>query len=284
MTKQLIFVSGAPYSGRTTWIKKNLLIDPNESTQCVDANDYQSLYTNSKISEESVEESRQWCLEQVRKLMVTETPVQKIVLCLITCRADKWREFIQLAIDNQYEISFKFPSNKLLFYITKHNSTMEQLKFIESKNISKYPRDKKEVKRQDFKSKDKIVYKETNESSMFRNVVTEFESGYAFYLENRMKLGSDKVEWLKKINEYYKATIVNDIKRAQKKAEKKAEEEEKAKYRAEKETRRLAREAKELEEKANRDNDNDNNNEQSESNMLVEQYNSNEYMIDYTRT
>jgi hypothetical protein len=285
MSKQLIFVSGAPYSGRTTWLKKNLLVDPTESICCVDANNYPSLYTNSKVSEDSIEASRQWCLEEVRRLMEDETPTQKIVLCLIACRADRWREFIQLALSNEYEISFKFPSNKLLFYVTKHNSSMEQLKFIESKCIGKYPRDKKEVKKQDAKSNDKIVYKDTNESTMFRNIVTEFESGYAFYLQNRMKLGVNKEEWLKVINEHYKVTIANEIKRAQKKAEKKAEEEEKAQYRAEKEARKLAREAKEQEDNDDTQDDNDDtqddNYEQLESKILVEQDNSNEYMVDY---
>jgi hypothetical protein len=288
MSKQLIFVCGAPCSGRTTWVKNNLLSNPNESNpnqiQCIDATNYKLLYTNSKLSEESVEASRQWCLEEVHRLMTVETPVQKIVLCLISCRADKWREFIQLAMDHEYEISFKFPSNKLLFYITKHNTTTEQLKYIESKSIGKYPRNKKEVKKQDSKNNNKIVYKETNESSMFRNVVTEFESGYAFYLENKMKLGVDNEAWLKKINEHYKATIANDIKRIHKKAEKKAEEEEKAKYRAEKEEKKLAREANLLAYELNKANEaneanQDYNHKYLESNVSVKQYDSYEYNV-----
>ena len=150
--------------------------------------------------------------------MKKETSKQKIVLCLITCRADRWREFIELAIESEYEISFIFPSNKLLFYVTRHNTSMEQYKFIESKCISKYPRDKKEVKKQDPRNNDQIVFKETNESILLKNVVTEFESGYAFYLQYRMKLDLDKEAWLKKINEHYKVTISNEIKRTQKKS------------------------------------------------------------------
>jgi hypothetical protein len=275
MSKQLVFVSGTPYSGRTTWVNKNLLGNQTESTCCIDANDYPSLYVGSKISEESIEASRQWCLEQVSKLMGCESPTQTIILCLIACRADRWRDFIQLAISNDYEISFRFPSNKLLFYVTKHNTTVEQLKFIESKCISKYPRDKKEVKKRDSKSTDKIVYKDTNESTLLRNVVTDFESGYAFYLANRMKLGSDKEAWLKVINEYYKVTIANDIKRVQKKAEKKAEEEEKAKYRAEKEARRLAREEAEEQRKLNEENEED-----EEDNEMYGQIEENRVIVD----
>ena len=287
MSKQLIFVSGSPFSGRTTWVKKNLLAQ-DESIVCVDGNNFNSLYINSKASEESIEASRQWCLEEVRRLMGGETPTQKIVLCLITCRADRWREFIQLALDNEYEISFRFPSNKLLFYITKHNTSMEQYKFIESKIINKYPRDKKEVKKRDSKNNDQIVYKDTNESSLLKNVVTEFESGYAFYLDNRIKLGTDKEAWLKRINEHYKVTIANEIKRTQKKAERKAEEAEKAQYKLEKEARKLAREAQDAQDaqdildaqeaKELEDEDYD---EETGSTVMIGQENSSEYMVDY---
>jgi predicted kinase len=255
MSKQLIFVSGSPFSGRTTWVKKNLLDDPIESVECIDANNYPSLYTNSKTSEDAIEASRQWCLQEVSKLMGGETPTQKIVLCLIACRADRWREFIQLAVDNEYQISFRFPSNKLLFYVTKHNSSMEQYKFIESKMINKYPRDKKEIMKKDAKNPNEVVYKETNESTLLRNIVTEFESGYAFYLQNRMKLGINKEEWLKTINDHYKVTISNNVKRAQKKAEKEAQEVEKAQYKAEKEARKLAREAEEQQRKLDEENE-----------------------------
>jgi len=246
MSKQLIFVFGAPYSGRTTWINKTLLSGKVNTVQ-IDANNYPSLYTNSKLSEESIEASRKWCLEQVNKLMCDSNSVSTqlthtIILSLIACRADKWRDFIQLAILNQYEIIFKFPSNKLLFYVTKHNSTMEQYKFIESKCLTKYPRDTKEVKKsdsKDSKNTNGVIYKETNESTLLKNIVTEFESGYAFYLENRMKLGFDKEAWLKKINEHYKATIIGEIKRAQRKIDKETYDAEKAQKKADKEAKKL---------------------------------------------
>jgi hypothetical protein len=282
MSKQLIFVSGSPFSGRTTWVNKNIIAQDN-TVVCVDGNNFNSLYTNSKASEESIEASRQWCLEEVRRLMGGETPTQKIVLCLITCRADRWREFIQLAMDNQYEISFRFPSNKLLFYVTKHNTSMEQYKFIESKIIHKYPRDKKEVKKRDSKNNDQIVYRDTNESSLLKNVVTEFESGYAFYLDNRIKLGTDKEAWLKKINEHYKVTIANEIKRTQKKAERKAEEAEKAQYKADKEARKIAREAQDDQDAQNAQDAQyaqDAQNAQ-EGKELEDEDNTNEYMADY---
>lgn len=279
MSKQLIFVSGSPHSGRTTWVNKNILAQDN-STVCVDANDFKSLYTNSKLSEESIESSRQWCLEEVRKLMECETPTKKIVLCLIGCRADRWREFIQLSMDNEYEISFRFPSNKLLFYVTKHNSSIEQLKFIESKIINKYPRDKKEVKKRDSKKSDEVIYKETNESTLLKNIVIEFESGYSFYLGERMRLSVDKEAWLKRINEYYKVTITNDIKRLQKKAEKEIQEAEKAQKKAEKEARKLERDA---EAEAKQIKLNENNNNVPESILMVEvEQEPNKNMVDDT--
>ena len=284
MSKQLIFVLGTPLSGRTTWIKKNLSVDGvfNESIQCIDANNFSNLYPNSKISEESIELSRNWCLGEVRKLMEKETPVQKIVLCLIGCRPDRWRDFIQLAIDKDYEISFKFPSNKLLFYSTKHNSSQEQYKFLELNALSRYPRDKKEVKKNTSKNQlhhDEVVYKEINESTLFRYVVTEYESGYSFYLQNRMKLGLNKEEWLKVINEHYKSTISNDTKRLQKKAEREALDAEKAKIKAEKEARRLAREAEEVAyKKAKIEMDENLDDENLDDEKETE---SHEYMVDY---
>jgi hypothetical protein len=271
MSKQLIFVSGSPFSGRTTWLNKNILAEDNLAV-CIDANNFNSLYTNSKISEKSIELSRQWCLEEVRKLMEGDSPTLKIVLCLIACRADRWREFIQLAIEYEYEIQFKFPSNKLLFYVSKHNSLFEQYKFIESKIINKYPRDKKEVKKKDSKNSDEVAYKETNESILLKNIVTEFESGYAFYLGEKTKLGLDKEAWLKRINEHYKATIANEIKRAQKKAEKEALELQKQ---AERELRKLEREAKKLE-KENKDKDNDEDNDE-DNNEDNDEYNNEDY-------
>lgn len=248
MSKELVFVLGAPFSGRTTWINKNLLFQDN-SNVCVDANNYNSLYTNSKLSEESIEASRLWCLEEVNKLMVADNSPNQIILCLIGCRPDRWREFIQLAINNSYEINFRVPPNKLLYYNTRHNTTMEQFKFLESKCLSRYPRDKKEVKKRGTQNSDGgVVYKDTNESTMFRYVVTEFESSLAFYQENRKVLGADNQKWLDKINSHYKVTITNEIKRLQKKAEKEVQENEKAQKKAEKEARKSAWEAQEAQE------------------------------------
>ena len=202
MSKQLIIVSGAPYSGRTTWINKNY---SSANTVLVDAGKYPNLYVKSeknntyKLFDDTIEDSRLWCLEKVRVLMegekptkaeteagtetvtvtetvtgtetvteaetkaVTETEAEtkavteaqakaetwvgpeRIVLTLIACRPDRWREFITLAIANNYDLVFKFPTNKNLFYSTKHNTTVEQCKFIESNVIHKFPKDKKEI-------------------------------------------------------------------------------------------------------------------------------------------
>ena len=244
MSKQLIFVIGAPYSGRSTWVNKNLF-NPNDSVH-IDANSYSNLYTKSKdnvlrLSEDSIEESRLWCLQEVKTQMEGETPTQKIVLSLIACRPDRWREFIQLAITNGYEISFKTPTNKFLFYYTKHNNSMEQFKFIESKVLYRYPRDTKEVQKKGSKNPEEVEKKVLNESALLKNVVTESESAHAFYLTNRTSLGTDKEKWLGEINKHYKVAISNLTKRAEKKAEKEAKT-------AEKEARKIAREAEAEEE------------------------------------
>lgn len=245
MAKELIFVLGSPYSGRTTWINKNLF--DLENSICIDANSFSDLYVKSdltskegaKITEESLEKARQWALSEVKAHMESENPTKRIILSLIGCRPDRWREFIQLAIDYEYEISFKNPSNKLFYYNTKHNTYLEQYKYIESKILYRYPRDKKPVQKKGSKNPDELTYKETNESTLLRNIVTEFESGYAFYINNRMNLGNDKSKWLDKINDNYKSAIANEIKKVQKKVEKELKEAEKARLQVEKETNKV---------------------------------------------
>ena len=288
MAKQLIIVIGAPYSGRTTWINKNY---SSGDYVVVDAGTYPNLYVKSeksntsKLFEDTIEDSRTWCLEKVRVLMEGEKPTEtqqesqsetqlelqqesqsesqpevqqeakalRIVLSLIACRPDRWREFIQLAISNEYELIFKFPTNKNLFYSTKHNTSMEQSKFIESKVICKFPKDKKEIHRKNNEGENEIVMVETKESSLLRQTILETESARALYLQNKMVF-SDKEELLKKINEQYKRAIMGDIKRAEKKlrelereAEKKVKE---AEREAEREAKKLAKEEAKLRKEA----------------------------------
>lgn len=257
MSKQLIFVIGIPQSGRSTWIGKNH--PSTDGTLLVDANFYPGLYVKSetstalaKLYEDTIEDSRKWCLEKVKANMESETPSQKIILVLIACRPNRWREFIQLAIAHDYELVFKFPSNKLLYYITKHNTSMEQSKFIESKVINKYPKDKKEIHRKDAKGQNETVMVETNESSLFRYIVSESESAHAFYLQKQYEFGNDKAKLLEKINEYYKSVIIGEVKRAEKKAKDVVREAEKKAKEAERESRKLAKE----EEKARKEQEN----------------------------
>lgn len=246
MSKQLIFVIGAPSSGRSTWINKNIF-NPVDSI-LVDANNYPDLYVKSDkknafiLYEDTIDDSRKWCLEQVKTQMELETPVQKIILSLIACRPDRWREFIELAITNSYELVFKFPSNKLLFYSTKHNSSLEQFKFIDMKNSVRYPKDKKETMRNNVKGEMETMMIDTNESSLLRYIVTETESAYAFYLSNRNGFGVDKLQLLAKINEHYKSAIVGDSRKAEKKAKDAEREAEKKAKEAEREAKRIAKE------------------------------------------
>jgi hypothetical protein len=245
MSKQLIFVIGAPYSGRTTWVNKNLY--KSEDSVIVDANNYPNLYVksekkdSSKLYEDTIEDSRKWSLEQVKTQMELETPTQRIILCLIACRPDRWREFIELARTNGYELVFKFPTNKLLFYATKHNTSMEQFKFIDTKTFAKYPRDKKEITKINSKGQNETVMVDSNESSLLRYVVTETESAYAFYLSNRKLFVEDSEKLLVKINEHYKLAIAGDIKKAEKKVKDAEREAEKKLKEAEKEAKKLAK-------------------------------------------
>lgn len=232
MSKQLIFVSGVPNSGRTTWVNK---IYNGEGIKVVDASSYPSLYVEGKLLNDTIEKSRLWCLEQVRELMTqTETQTNTIVLCLIACRPDRWREFIQLAIDNEYNTSFKFPTNKLLFYTTKHSNSMEQQKFIELSVITKYPRDTKQVKR----GLKETIEVETNESALLKYIITELQTAQAFYYSNKLMF-DDKSKLLNLINTQYKNVILSESKKEQKKIEKEAK----------KEAKREAQEAEEAEEK-----------------------------------
>lgn len=279
MSKQLIIVSGAPHSGRTTWINKNY---GSGDYVMVDAGKYPNLYVkseknnSSKLFEDTIEDSRTWCLKQVKILMEGEPKVEpkveqetqaeqeaqtkqeskSIVLSLISCRPDRWREFIQLAISNDYELVFKFPTNKNLFYSTKHNTTMEQSKFIESKVISRFPKDKKEVHKKNADGENEIVMIETKESSLLRQTIMETESAYSFYLQNR-GLFADKEELLKKINFNYKTAIVGDIKRAEKKLKDAEREAEKKVKEAEKEAKRSAKEEAKLRKEQERQSQNE---------------------------
>jgi len=243
MSKQLIFVIGAPYSGRTTWINKNLY-KPEDSV-IVDANTYPNLYVKSekkdsaKLYEDTIDDSRKWCLEQVKLQMELESPPQRIILSLIACRPDRWREFISLAIINKYELVFKFPPNKLLFYTTRHNTSTEQLKFIDTKTIGKYSRDKKEITRTNTKGHSEIVIIDSSESTLLRYIVIETESAHAFYIANRYEFGIDKEKLILKINDYYKTVIIGEVKKTEKKI-KDAEKE------VEKKIKDTEREAKKL--------------------------------------
>ena len=264
MSKQLIFLMGIPSSGKTTFINKKY-----PDAVCVDANDFPNLYTGTKLSNDSIEKSRLWCLERVRENMcgpqtnneskqleqeeqaeqvgqgeqaeqdkIEFTPAEKIVLVLIACRPERWREFIELAIQNDYTISFKFPSNKLLYYNTQHSNMLEQSKYIESKILSRYPLDRKEVKKSmDSKTDGKTTEIELNESSLFKYIVTEFQSSQAFYYENKSSLGDNKNKWLEKINSQYRNVIANENKKIQRKVEKESN-------RVERESNRVERESK----------------------------------------
>ena len=237
MSKQLIIVSGAPHSGRTTWINKNY---GSGDYVVVDAGAYPNLYVKSeknntsKLFDDTIEDSRMWCLKQVKILMEGEPKPEpeleteaepeaepeaeregkRIVLSLIACRPDRWREFIELAISNNYELVFKFPTNKHLFYSSRHNTSMEQFKFIESKVNKRFPKDKKEIIIKNAKGEDETVMVDTCESTLLRQTIMESESAYSFYLQNR-GLFANKEELLKKINSQYKTAIMGDIKRAE---------------------------------------------------------------------
>lgn len=249
MFKQLIIVCGAPYSGRTTWIKKNLLNE--EGSILVDAESYPNLYVKSektntlKLFEDTIDDSKTWCVNEVKKLMELETPPQRIVLSLIACRPDRWREFIELAIINEYQCVFRFPTNKTMFYTSKYNSTMEQFKFIESKVIHKYPKDKKEVNKKNGKGENDTILVETNESTLLRQIVLETESAYSFYLTFK-NVFVNKEELLKKINEHYKTTILGDAKRAEKKIKDAEKEADRKTKEEEKQARKLAKEEEKL--------------------------------------
>ncbi len=254
MSKQLIFVIGSPYSGRSTWINKNY------SKDCVlvDANNYPELYMKSekkepKLYEDTIDNSRKWCLEQTKTYMELETPPDKIVLSLIGCRPDKWREFIELAINYSYELVFKFPINKLLFYYTKHNTSMEQYKFIDSKTNTRYPRDKKEIIKKNAKNQSDTLTVDAVESSLLRHIVTETESAYSFYLSNRTDFGLDKIKLLEQINKHYKTTISSDIKKNERKLREAEKEKLKKEYEEEKEALKLAKEYEKLRKKQEQD-------------------------------
>ncbi len=84
--------------------------------------------------------------------------------------------------------------------------------------MSRFPLDKKEVKKSMDNGKTTEI--ELNESSLFKYIVTEFQSSQAFYYENKMNLGDNKTKWLEKINSHYRNVIANENKKIQRKSEK----------------------------------------------------------------
>jgi predicted kinase len=202
MDKELIIVLGVPHSGRTTWINKTL--QRTESYAIVDTNAFPELYENNKLSEETIEKSREWAITQVTEHI--NNNVSRIVLSLINNRPDRWREFLQLAIDNGYKFVYHYPKYDLLFYSNRFYNSIDQTAFIKSKVLSRYPRDKKENKSEQQNTK--TPPRELQESTLLKWVITEFQSSYSYIVTNKNAFGSDPSKWLNGINEQYKSVII----------------------------------------------------------------------------
>ena len=199
MVKELIIVLGVPYSGRTTWIN---MLYRTESFVVVDTNLFPALYVNNKLSEDTIENSRTWAIEQVTEHI--NNNVSKIILSLINNRPDRWCEFLKLAIDNDYELFLHYPKYNLLYYSNRFYNSIDQTAFIKSKVLSRYPRDIKENKNE-FDTKNRN--RELQESALLKWVITEFQSAFNFVVTNKNAFGSNPSKWLSGINEQYKSVI-----------------------------------------------------------------------------
>lgn len=224
MSKELILVLGLPHSGRTTWINKKY---PSESYILVDENQCPNLYKNGKIDENNLFNSINWVQTQVKENM--EKSSEKIVVCLLQNKPNRWRGFLGDAILFGYKFTAITPTNGYLyFYNNKTARNIEQIDWMRKSTVSRFPKIVLEKKNQDDDEQPKEF------PSVFGNLENEFLAGYAFVMQNKLTFGSEPNKWLESIENIFKTVIIKEEQlkkqlenKVQKEAEKKARDTEK---------------------------------------------------------
>jgi predicted kinase len=249
MSKELIIVIGIPHSGRSTWINKTYI---DEETVVIDENDFEGLYKNKKIQESFFFNSNEWVANSVKKVM-EELKSPRIVVSLLQSRPDHWRDILQHAVANEYNLSIVIPKYDYYYYCnTRLSGAREQVSASQKTTSTIYPKTSK-IK---LATDDEEAEKEN--INLYTNIITEFQSALAFYFQNKAKCLNDTQKWLDVIESQFKNNFVKAIankaalalkatKEAEKEAQRLAKEAEKEAQRlakeAEKEAQRLAKEA-----------------------------------------
>ncbi len=270
MSKELIIVVGIPYSGRSTWLSKKY---SEEGTVIIEESKFEKLYKDGKVQESEFISSNEWVNSQVKEQM--EASTQRIVVSVFQSRPDHWVEMLEFAKVHGYSFTPVKPNFGCLFYDNKFGRLQEQIEWVQKSTQNRFP---KVVK--DKKKKADEEEKEKENPNLYHNIVVEFQSSYAFILQNR-ELGTDVNKWLETINKQYKPVIIRGKQakeardaRIAKEAEKAARE---AAKKAEKEAKEAAKKAEE-ESKAqlannelNLDSDSDSDSEPETKRVVVEQ-------------
>ncbi len=231
MSKELIIVTGLPYSGRTTWLSQKY---SGEGTIIIDETSYEKMFKDGKYQESEFIPSLDWVASQVNTHMTNS--VQRIVVSLLQSRPDHWVALLELAKTHEYSFTPVKPHNGYLYYSTnKFARNQDQIDWIQKSTMKRFTKQSKDKKK---KTEDD---EEKENPNLYQNLVTECQSAYAFLLQNR-DVGTDVNKWLDIITKQFKPVIIRG-------QQLKVEREKKLAKEAEK----VAREAAKLAEKAARE-------------------------------
>ncbi len=243
MSKELIISIGIPYSGRTTWLNKTY---SQEGTVIIEEDKFTGLMKDGKVQESAFTLSNNWVTSEVKKLMESETPCERIVVSFYLSRPDHWRNVLALAVEHKYTVTIVNPKNGYLYYPSnKFGRNQEQLEWVKKSTISRFPKYNREKK----KTADEEEVKEN--FNLYDNIAVEYMSAFHFYGQHKSTCETDPKKWLDQITIYYKPVITRtEIERQQREKEEKRQAELKAKQekaKAEIEAKKAQIEAKKAE-------------------------------------
>ncbi len=211
MSKELVIVTGIPYSGRTTWINKKYT---EEGTVIIEEDKFSGLVKDGKVQESAFLDSNAWIFSQVKPLMESETPCARIVVSYFQSRPDHWKEVLELAVEKGYSLTIEYPKNGYLYYSSnKFGRNQEQVEWIKKSTLGRFPRPNKDKKK---KTEEDEVKENPN---LYDNIVVEYMSAYAFILQHKAECGTDAKKWLGQISNNYKAVIIRTVQERKQKAD-----------------------------------------------------------------
>ncbi len=235
MSKELVILTGIPYSGRTTWLNKKYC---GEGTVIIEEDKFEGMMKDGKVQESVFLDSNAWVTTQVKQLMESETPCARIVVSYFQSRPDHWKEVLELAVAQGYALTIEYPRNGYLYYSTnKFGRNQEQIDWVKKATAGRFPKSSKDKKKE--KKADEEEVKEN--PNLYENIVTEYMSAYAFILQHKTECGTDAKKWLGHIESNYKTVIFRAVQDRKQRADDAAK---KAALKAKEEAMKAALEAK----------------------------------------